>query len=144
MTQLVPDRQTWGEIVRFILVGVKSNILYVIIYVSLTLLGVDYRIAVTVVFVFGLLYMFLFNKYYVFKKRDGENVPQFARHLLLYAGIWAVNIVTLQLLSFHFRIHPYIVQLLLVPIVVVVVFVFNKYFIFGSNRNIESRVSSPD
>ncbi len=143
MMRLV-DQQTWGEIVRFVLVGVKSNILYFVLYISLTLSGVDHRIALTVVYAFGILYMFVFNKYYVFKEKGGANFSQFARHVLVYAGIWAINIVIFQVLVVHFRIHPYIVQLLFVTTMAVAIFVVSKHFIFGFNRNIAIRASSPD
>jgi len=142
--QLAPDRQTLGELGRFVLIGVKSNIIYFVIYVSLTLLGVDHRIALTVVYVFGILYMFVFNKHFVFKKKDGANLPQFGRHILVYSGIWVVNIAVLQVLAIHFRISPYIVQLLFMAIMAVAIFIFSKYFIFGGNERTVARVNSSD
>jgi putative flippase GtrA len=90
MKQLVSDRHTWGEIVRFVLVGVKSNILYVVIYVGLTFLGVDHRIALTVVYGFGILYMFVFNKYYVFRV---------SRCTLRSGWLWSFSS---ENISFHF------------------------------------------
>jgi putative flippase GtrA len=144
MTRLVPDRQTRGEIVRFVLVGVKSNMLYVVLYVGLTSLGLDHRISLTIVYLFGILYMFVFNKYYVFKQKDGAHFPQFFRYVLTYAGIWAMNIAIIQVLNVHFRVDPYLVQTLFVAVMIVVVFVFNKYFIFGRNRNVATRTTSAD
>ena len=116
----------------------KGNLIYLGLFVGLTLLGLDQRIALSAIYVFAILYMFVLNKYYVFKDRRRATPRQVGRHLALYGVIWVINIVFFQILAVRLRTNGYIVQLLFAAIMAIVVFFWSKYFVFSHRGQITS------
>ncbi len=131
---------TFAQLLRFLLVGLKSNITYYGLYAAFTALGLGVKQAATLVFAIGILYSFLFNKAFVFR---GSAAPRAAllRYTLVYIAAWAINMLCLELFvgRLHFRHH--IVQAVLVAVIGFGIFVALKLFVFRDLRSCSARAS---
>lgn len=124
-----PDRRFVSEAIRFGIVGVKNNIVYYFLYVALSLLGVTHGWAVTVIYIFGIFYSFLFNKRFVFKDRR-QSPSVFARYMLIYVLAWGLNLILLQILTTVVGLNHYLVQALLILVISGILFVALRSFVF--------------
>lgn len=121
------------QAVRFVIVGLKSNAIYYMLYVLLSLAGVGSKTAVVIVFVFGMVYAFWFNKAFVFRSRDALNW-QFARYMSVYIFALALNLVLLELATTSLGFSHFVVQAVLGVVIAIPIFFLLKYFVFSSER----------
>jgi putative flippase GtrA len=120
---------TLGRFLRFLLVGLKSNVVYYILYVAFTAAGMGIKLSATLVFLFGIVYSFLFNRTFVFfdAGRPGQT---FLRYALVYVAAWAVNMLCLELFVAHWHYSHHIVQAVLVAVIGSGIFFALKLFVF--------------
>ena len=128
------------EGLRFIAIGIKSNVLYYSIYVGLSLVGIGPKTAVTLVFFVGVVYSFWFNKRFVFR-RVGPAYSQMLRYLAVYFGAWLLNLVLLDVLLTDCQINRFVAQGLLVVPFAIAIFLALKYLVFYSPAS--ERLGSP-
>ncbi len=101
--------QIWFEWLRFALVGIKSNLLYYLIYVLLSLAGLTPAPSIAVVFLFGGAYTFWFNKSFV-SRDEAAARPQIPGYIAVYLAGLAVNLVLLNALITRFGLDHYAVK----------------------------------
>jgi putative flippase GtrA len=123
----------WAEAIRFGLVGLKSNVLYYFLYVALAAAGTGPKVAVTIVYLFGLAYTFWFNKGFVFRNSHLPGL-QFARYVVVYLVAWALNLVLLDIAITRLGLNQYIAQALLTFPIAGMNFVLLKLFVFRVPR----------
>ncbi|MGM4892809.1 GtrA family protein [Tardiphaga sp. 839_C3_N1_4] len=121
------------QAVRFVIVGLKSNAVYYLLYVLLALAGVGPKTAVVIVFVFGMVYAFWFNKAFVFRDRDHLNW-QFVRYMGVYIFALALNLVLLEWVTTYLGFSHFLVQAVLGVVIAIPIFFLLKYFVFPSKE----------
>lgn len=118
-----------GQALRFGIVGLASNVLLYMLYLVLINLGVDSKIVVTVLYIFGLSITFVFNKRWSFSHR-GVWERSFKRYLILYGCLYLTNIAVLWLFVDLLALSPAIVQAFVVLSFIPVVFLVQRYWVF--------------
>jgi putative flippase GtrA len=142
MNRWLHETKLQFEWLRFIAVGIKSTILYCLFYyVLLSLVGVDPKTAVTVIFFLGAAYSFWFNKRFVFKNRAAA-LRQIVRYFLIYFAAWLLNLFALEILLNGFGVNSYLAQAILVLPFAVLIFSSLKYLVFQDNAKLYSKLAS--
>jgi putative flippase GtrA len=133
MRRWLSSSEIWFESLRFAIVGIKSNILYYALYVLLSLMGTPPKVAVTMVFLFGIAYTFWFNKSFVFRNKGAAR-----RQVIAYVGVylvaWALNLLLLEILVTHLQLNHYLVQAALIFVIAILIFLSLKLLVFGEPR----------
>lgn len=123
-------KTTLTQLFRFAIVGVASNALGFCWYLLLTWFGVGPKAAMTLLFLIGTLQTFVFNKRWSFQ-HDGPNRLVLLRYLTAYALGYLVNLALLMILVDYAH-YPHIpVQAILIVVVAVLMFVLQKFWVFG-------------
>ena len=126
--------QLASEAIRFGVVGIKNNIIYYLLYVILSLIGVGHGFAVSAIYVFGILYSFLFNKRFVFRDhRHSQHL--FARYIFVYALAWGLNLISLRLLTVTIGFNHFLAQGLLILVISGILFLSLRTFVFRASNN---------
>ena len=121
------------EGLRFVAIGIKSNLLYYVIYAALSVVSIGPKTAVTIVFFVGVVYTFWFNKMFVFR-RAGPAYAQMVRYLAVYFGAWLLNLVLLDILLTNFHVNRFIAQGILIVPFAIAIFLALKYAVFNQSR----------
>lgn len=118
-----------GQFGLYLLSGGSGTLLAAGSFKLLLILGVPYQIGALLTNALGTLYVFLFNKYAVFRKKQ-----HFGKHSVRYALLTGFNFVAQYLLIIafveFFRIDPVIAQLLSVACAVSWNFLLYKFFVY--------------
>src|SRR5258706_2650098 len=117
-----------AEAIRFGLVGIKNNIVYYLLFVVVSLAGAGPKLAVTIIYIFGIIYTFWFNKGFVFRDLHPSG-SQFARYIFVYFVGWALNLVLLDIAIARLGMNRYLAQGLLTFPIAGLTFVSLKLFV---------------
>ena len=118
-----------SEALRFAIVGVKNNLVYYLLYIGLSVIGVGHELAVVAVYVFGILYSFLFNKNFVFRNHRPSK-STFAKYVLVYLLALILNLISLRVLTEFVGLNHYVAQGILIFAISAVVFVLLRLVVF--------------
>jgi putative flippase GtrA len=88
---------TLGQLIRYGIVGVLSNLLAYLIYLGLTMVGLEPKLAMSLVYLLGIVQTFFLNKNWSFHF-DGAMAPALFRYIIIYLLGYLINILTLLLL----------------------------------------------
>jgi putative flippase GtrA len=89
----------WLQLLRFGAVGASGYVVNLAVFaVSVTGLGVDYRLAAVAAFLVAVANNFAWNREWTFRARDGRAVFQAPRFLLVSVGAFGASFVVLQAL----------------------------------------------
>lgn len=118
------------EITKFTIVGiVNTGLTFVIFYLLLRIFAVNYIIALTITWIVGIVFSYLFNFSWVFKPEERLQFKErFVKYLLSYLLSFALNIYALSYLVEHQNFDPFYVQISLIPFIVVFNFATAKYW----------------
>ena len=124
------DAQTRRQLMRYIVVGVTSNLLLYLAYIGLTTLGLGHKTAMTLLYVTGGLLTFFANRTWSFNHR-GSGPSALARYVIAYIFGYLFNLALLWL--FVDRLHqPHLlVQAAAIVLVAVSLFLLNKFWVFA-------------
>ena len=118
------------ELTRYIVVGVVSNMMLYLTFLWLTKSGLEHKIAMSFIYVVGLLLTFVFNKAWTFS-HSGHLRLTFFRYVLLYAMGYVINLsvmlVMVDLLGYS---HEW-VQGMMILVVALMLFVMQKAWVFS-------------
>ncbi len=89
--------ETGRQFTRYAMVGLASNALIYIAYIALTQIGLDPRLAMSLLYVLGILQTFVFNRAWSFRF-TGSMAPALSRYIAIYALGYAINLSALWLL----------------------------------------------
>lgn len=88
---------TLGQLIRYGIVGVLSNILAYLIYLGITASGIEPKLAMSFVYLLGIIQTFFLNKTWSFHF-DGSTAPALIRYIVIYLLGYLINIFALFLL----------------------------------------------
>ncbi|WP_373085378.1 GtrA family protein [Sneathiella sp.] len=81
----------WGKGWRFIVTGILSNVLFYCLFLVLLWLSVPYQIALTVIYILGMIFGYLVNKYWSWKDKS----PVFRSagvYILIYGIVYVCHL----------------------------------------------------
>ncbi len=121
-----------SQIVRYGIVGLASNSALYLAYLVLTNLGVGNKLAMTVLFLIGVLQTFLLNKTWSFAYR-GLSKASFFKYIFIYSIAYLLNWGALWVLVEHWAWHQ-LVQGVVICVIAIMLFVSQRYWVFCSKK----------
>jgi putative flippase GtrA len=116
---------------RYILVGLASNALLYLLYLGLTVTGLNPKTAMTIGYLTGVLQTFVLNKSWTFG-HIGHNRPAFFRYLGAYGGCYLVQLSILYIFIDYLGMQHTIVQGVAICLMACLLFILQKYWIFST------------
>jgi putative flippase GtrA len=116
------------EIFRFVAVGLFNTVFGYSIYAIGIAIGLDYRVANLVSLIVAILVAFIAGGRWVFKRPEPQRLPRF---LLMWAGLWTLNVSMIGWLLPHVGGNAYLAGALTLIVAVPLSYLIQKYFVFG-------------
>ena len=117
------------QVIRYGSVGVLHNLLGYLIYLLITFLGLDPKLAVTILYPVGATAAYFGHMKYSFTYR-GRYARSLPRYLLAHLIGYGVNVAMLFVLSDQLKLPHQVVQFSAIFVVAGVLFLLFKYFVF--------------
>lgn len=119
------------QALRFAVVGLASNAVLYLIYLSMTAAGVGPKLAMSLVYAIGVTQTFLFNKRWTFNHL-GRHDTALMRYLAVYAGGYVANLFVLAWLVDGWGLPHQLVQGTMILVLAAVLFLLQKFWVFRS------------
>ena len=116
------------QLVRYGIVGLASNGIGYLLYLLLTWLGMEYRVAVTLLFAVGVVQTFFFKSWSF--GHTGTTKPALLRYWAVYIAAYFLNIAALTALVEYVDVPHQIAQLILVFVIAGLIFVALRFWVF--------------
>jgi putative flippase GtrA len=121
---------TWHlQGLRFMVVGLGSNVVLYLLYLFLTTAGLGHKTAMTLLFVVGTLQTFLFNKRWTFA-HQGFLQASFVKYVGAYSAAYLWNLAALFVLVDRLGLPHQFVQGAMILVVALVLFLAQRYWVF--------------
>lgn len=124
------DAQTYGQFLRYAVVGLTSNLLLYLAYLGLTAAGLGHKTAMTLLYITGGLLTFIANRAWSFR-HQGEVNSAFVRYVTAYVIGYALNFAMLWLAVDQFNLPHQWVQAVAIVVVAFSLFVLHRYWVFA-------------
>jgi putative flippase GtrA len=120
---------TASEMLRFGAVGLGSNALLYLLYLAATAVGIEPKVAMSLLYVVGVLQTFVLNKQWTFRHK-GHVRRTAIRYWVAYAALYLANVVLLIVFVDMAGLDHRIVQGVLILVFGLVLFALQKYWVF--------------
>ena len=117
------------EILRFGVVGLASNVLLYLLYLAVTAVGLEPKVAVTLIYLVGVLQTFILNKRWTFQ-HEGHARRTAARYWMAYTLSYAANLILLFIFVDIAGFDHRVVQGVLIAVIGLALFGLQKYWVF--------------
>lgn len=118
-----------NQAIRFIMVGTFTNASLYFGYLLITWFEVDHKLAMTLVYILGVLLGFTLNRNWAFR-HHGHISHGFIRYLVMYAVGYLINLIGLYLLVDIAGYPHQIIQLFIAVLLAVTFFVLMRLWVF--------------
>lgn len=119
------------QFIRFAVVGIASNAVLYVAYLLLTIIiGLEHKLAMTGIYISGVIFTFLINKSWSFQ-HDGGTHSAFVRYALAYVIGYFINLGVLWLAVDCFHLPHQGVQAGAIFLVAICMFLLHKYWVFA-------------
>lgn len=122
-----------SQFLRYAVVGLASNAVLYLAYLSLTQIGIGSKLAMTLLYVVGVAQTFIFNKRWTFK-HQGAQTRTFVRYCIAYGIGYLFNLLSLFVLVDRLGYPHRIVQGLLIFATAVLLFLLQKFWVFNFKK----------
>jgi len=126
MTRNTNARQ---QLYRYLVVGVATNVSMYLLYLGLTAVGLPPKLAMSILYMAGVLQTFIFNRSWTFRY-VGNGHTAFRRHVLLYVGGYLLNYLLLTILVDALQWQHQYVMAGLVAVMAILFFLGQKFWVF--------------
>ncbi|SRR6266540_2029093 len=117
------------EVLRFGVVGLASNALLYLLYLAATAVGIEPKVAMSLLYIIGVLQTFILNKQWTFR-HEGHVRRTAIRYWAAYATLYVANIVLLIVFVDIAGLDHRVVQGILILVIGLVLFALQKYWVF--------------
>lgn len=124
------DATTRRQFLRYATVGVASNLLLYLAFLGLTAMGMEHKIAMTVLYVSGVLITYLANRDWSFN-HNGMTHTAFVRYVIAYVLGYLLNLGLLWFAVDFLHMPHQGVQAVAIVMVALSLFVMHKYWVFA-------------
>lgn len=118
------------QLARYAIVGLFFNTLGYLLYLAITALGMEPKLAMTLLYIIGTLQTFFFNRKWSFS-HDGAAMPSLIRYLLAYASGYVINWFALYGLVDILGYPHQIIQGLIIFAIAAYLFFLQKFWVFA-------------
>lgn len=119
------------EFFRFLITGGVNTLFYYLLFSLFLYLGFDYRLAVLLATVVGVVFSFISFSKYVF---NNNNKILIVRFIANYAVVYFLNIYLIGVFHKEWGVNLYWSGFAAMIPSVLLTYVFNKYFVFGQMK----------
>ena len=123
-----------GQVVRFALVGVTSNVLLYLFYLLLTSAGLGYKVSMTLLYFLGVLQTFFANRAWTFRHISNMKKSLF-RYFSSYAIGYLINFGFLYVFVDRFGLPHQWVQAGAIIGIALLLFLLQKYWVFRDSSH---------
>lgn len=124
-------KKTFGQLVRYGIVGLASNCFGYILYLGITYLGVGPKLAMSLLYCIGVLQTFIFNKKWTFA-HNGSDPKIFIRYCISYGLGYIFNFFALLILVDYYGYPHQWVQGIMILSLAIMLFSLQKFWVFRS------------
>ncbi len=117
------------QLLRYAAVGVASNLLCYLVYLGLTRLGMDPKLAMSLLYALGVLQTFVANKRWTFE-HGGARGPVFYRYCVAYGAGYLFNLGVLYILVDRLAYPHQAVQGAMILVLAAMLFLAQKFWVF--------------
>lgn len=115
--------------VRFVVVGLASNLVLFLLYLLLTTLGSSPKLAMTSLFALGTMQTFIFNKRWTFSHRGFLHIS-FYRYVAVYSFAYLLNLTALLVLVDNLGYPHQVIQGVMIISLALMLFLLQKFWVF--------------
>jgi len=132
------------QLTRYGIVGAISNLVGYFIYLRITYAGMEHKLAMTLLFLIGILETFFFNKRWTFKHR-GFLQQAFVRYSVTYGIAYLLNLLALVFFVDSLGYPHQLVQAIAVITLALMLFITLRVWVFGNTngRAVGKDLSAP-
>ncbi len=127
MSSNVSNNKTIKELIKFGIVGLLNNIVYLIIYYILLSIGINYIISNIIAFLVSVLNAFIWNKNFVFKLK-GNVFSSMIKTYVSYGVTLLLGTICIFILVEYLKVGKSIAPIICLFLTVPVNFILNKYW----------------
>lgn len=124
------DVNAFGQFLRYATVGLISNAAFYLAYLGLTALGLNYKVAMTLVYVLGVLSTFIANRVWSFNHK-GMVHAALVRYVIAYVLGYLLNLALLWLAVDRLHLPHQAVQAVAIVVVAACLFLMHRYWVFA-------------
>jgi len=117
------------QFARYAIVGIVSNAVCYILYLTLTYAGMGHKTAMTLLYAVAVAQTFFFNRKWSFKHK-GHMSSGFIRYIVSYALGYFINLVALIVLVDRMQYPHQIIQGIMIFVLAVMLFLLQKFWVF--------------
>lgn len=122
-------KTTLGQMIRYGIVGIASNAVLYLLYLAITSAGMEHKLAMTLLYMVGVVQTFLFNKRWSFG-HDGSHRYAFLRYAMSYGLGYVVQLTALYFSVDRLGWPHQAVQGVMVFVVAALLFMLQKFWVF--------------
>jgi putative flippase GtrA len=117
------------QLLRFGLVGLISNLALYLLYLGLTKAGMGHKLAMSMLYIFGILQSYSLNKKWTFRYR-GLMTASFLRYISMYLTGYLINLIALIVFDNKLGYPHQLVQGMMILFIATLMFISQKYWVF--------------
>jgi putative flippase GtrA len=117
------------QIIRFAAVGLISNIILYMAYLLLTAAGLGYKVAMSLLFVVGVLQTFIFNNSWTFSN-ETRIQSAFVKYIAVYVLAYAFNLAALMFFVDWLNFPHEVIQVVAIVIISACTFIVQRRWVF--------------
>lgn len=125
-------RGSFLELTRYAFVGIVSNLAGYLVYLLITFLGVEPKMAMSLLFIIGVTIGFVGNRKWTFAYQ-GDTTRTARRFVVAYAIAYMLNFICMWIAVDRMGIPHYLVQGVSLVVISALLFMAQKYWIFAVN-----------
>jgi len=118
---------------KFLIAGAFNTGINYLLFVLLVYLGLNYNIALTVDYIFGIGLGYLINRYWTFSA-PGSNQKNLRKYIALYLLVFLLNALILNALIMLHIVRPIMGQLIALGIVTLLSFQLQNKWVFAAKK----------
>lgn len=126
--------KTHNQFLRFAIVGCVSNGVLFLMYLALTMLGVGHKVAMSALYLVGIMQTFVFNKRWAFKYQGVAPTALF-RYWVVCAAGYFLNLSVLMIFVDQLGFAHQLVQGIMILIVAILTFMAHKLWVFRAGKS---------
>ena len=126
----------YGEIIRYLIIGVLTTIISLVVYYFLTYTilnpnkALELQIANVISWIISVTFAYFTNRQFVFQKKDKYNLKEMISFYLSRIGTLLIDMFLMYLLVSIFKFNDKIIKVLVQVIVIILNYIFSKFIVF--------------
>ena len=128
------SRNKIRQIVSYGVIGVCSNAVLYCLYVLITWLGMEPKLAMTLGWIIGITQSYFLNRRFTFSLR-GQDLPSFVKYVTTYLLNYCINWIALYLFVDQWGHSHLIVQAIMVFVNAAIIFLLLQIWVFRNAPN---------